>query len=272
MKPKKVVYYNDPLNDDFAGTNIKKKPFPKNFKYLHRKNPFWTIASFLFYYFAMGILWIVGKVWMGVKVKGRKNMRTLFRRGAFVYGNHTQIVDAWTVQCYVLPVKRGYILADSDAISIPGIRPLVMMLGCLPIPDLAHKDAFVEAVNYRYHERRAIVIYPEKHIWPYSTHIRPYPDDSFVYPASLGAPVVAICTTYRPHHLFPKRRPPKMTIHVSKPMYPDMDKSLAERKKDLRDRVYDFMLDWSCEEENLEWVSYVQRKEGEGQKAEENQQ
>lgn len=261
MQPKKIVYYDDPLNDDFAGTNIKKKPFPSSFKYMHPHNPFWKIGSFLFYYFALVLLWIVGKIWMGVKVKGKKNIRALRRRGAFVYGNHTQIVDAWSVQCYISRGKRTYIMADSDAISIPFIRPLVMMLGCLPMPDLSHKDSFIEAVNKRYKQRCLISIYPERHIWPYSTHIRPYPDDSFIYPASLGAPVVATCTTYRPHHFFPKRRPPKMTIHVSKPFYPDMDKSLAERKKDLRDRVYDFMLDYSCEEENLEWISYQQRKQ-----------
>ena len=257
-KTPKIVYYHDALNDDFAGTNIKKKPFPPKYKYLHRHNPFWSTFSFILYYFvAFPILWLIGKIGYGVKVKGKKNLRILFRRGVFFYGNHTQIADAWLVQCFIGNPKRSYVLADSDAISIPFIRPLVTMLGCLPIPDMDYKEAFEEAIRYRYAQKRAIVIYPEKHIWPYCTHIRNFSDDSFIYPATLGAPVVAFCTTYRKPHFFPKHRKPKMTIHVSHPFYPDMKKSIPERKKELRDAVYEFMLDYSAEEENIEHISYL---------------
>ena len=52
-----------------------------------------------------------------------------------------------------------------------------------------------------------------------------------------------------------------MTVHVGKPIYPNMRKSLPERKKELRDRVYDYMIDRACEDENVEWVSYVRKKE-----------
>lgn len=260
-KKQKVVYYSDPLNDDFAGTNIKKKPFPKKYKYIHRHNVFWSVLSFTLYYFiAFPILWLVGKIGYGVKVKGKKNLRILFRRGVFFYGNHTQIADAWLTQCFITNPKRSYVLADSDAISIPFIRPIVSLLGCLPMPDLDHKEAFEEAIRHRYAQKRAIAIFPERHIWPYCTHIRPFPDDSFVYPASLGAPVVAFCVTYRKPHFLAKHRRPKMTVHVSRPIYPDLKKSIPERKKELRDAVYEYMLDYSSEEENIEYISYLPAK------------
>ena len=259
-KPK-VVYYDDPLNDDFAGTSIKKKPFPKHFKYLHKHNFLFSALSFFLYYFvAFPFLWLVGKIGYGVKVKGKRNTRALFRRGVFYYGNHTQIADGWLTQCFLANPKRTYVMADSDAISIPFVRTLVMMLGCLPIPDMEHKDAFEEAVRCRYAQKRAIAVYPERHIWPYSTNIRPFPDDSFIYPATLGAPVIAFCTTYRKPLLFPNHRKPKMTIHLSRPIYPDMKKSIPERKKQLRDAVYEFMLDYSAEEENEEYIAYLPRE------------
>ncbi len=257
----KIVYYEDALTDDFAGTSIKKKGFPKRFRYLHKHNFLWSILSFVLYYFlAFPILWLVGKIGYGVKVKGKKNIRSLFRRGVFFYGNHTQICDGWLVQCFLANPKRSYVIADSDAISIPLLKQIVMMLGCLPVPDLEHKEAFEEAVRYRYKQKRAIAIYPEKHIWPYSTHIRPYPDDSFVYPATLGSPVIAFCTTYRNAFILGKYRKPKMTIHISRPFYPDMTKSIPERKKLLRDAVYEFMLDYSAEEENEEYIAYLPKE------------
>ncbi len=270
MKKKpKIVYYEDPLNDDFAGTSIKKKDFPKRFRYVHKHNIFFTAISFFVYYFiAFPILWMVGKVGYGVKVKGKRNARSLFRRGVFYYGNHTQIADGWLVQCFLANPKRSYVIADADAISIPFLKTIVMMLGCLPVPDLAHKEEFEEAIKYRYRQKRAIAIYPEKHIWPYSTHIRPFPDDSFIYPATLGAPVIAFCTTYRKPLLFSKHRKPKMTVHISRPIYPDMKKSIPERKKQLRDAVYEFMLDYSAEEENIEYIAYLPKEKQASQNTE----
>ena len=262
MKPKKIVYYNDPLNDDFAGNNIKDTPFPKKLKYRHPKNPIWWFFSELFYHFlAVPILWLVGKLGYGVKVIGKKNVRAFWRRGVFFYGNHTQITDAWIPQCFFGRWRRSFIMADKDAISIKGIRTFVMMLGCLPMPDAAHAADFKEAVAYHYHHGKGIVVYPERHIWPYATHIRPFTDDPFTYPAELGAPVVPFCTTYRKARFFGDRRPPKMTVYISRPIYPDMDKSLPERKKELRDRVYQFMLDKASEEENIEYIAYIKKEE-----------
>jgi 1-acyl-sn-glycerol-3-phosphate acyltransferase len=256
----KTVYYEDALGDDFAGTKIKQLTFYPKFKYIHR-NVFWRSFSwFVYYAVALPILWIVGKIGWGMKTKGRKNLRELHHRGCFVYGNHTQISDAWSGPSFIMSPKRTYIMANQDAVSIKGIRAFVVMMGCLPVPEqLEWKEAFKEAVAYRYKQRAAIMIFPEKHIWPYMTHIRPFPEDSFVYPSELGAPVVATCTTYRKARFFGDHRRPKMTIHISKPIYPDMSKSLIERKKILRDEVYDFMIRHAAEDENVEYIRYIKR-------------
>lgn len=259
MKPKKTVYYSDPLNDDFAGTKISHKPLPDNFKYAH-KDVFSRILSFLIYWvIAVPLLFLPVKLIYGIKVKGKKNLRMIRRKGCFFYTNHTQIVDAMLIQLYVAGPRRTYIVADQDATSIRGIRYLVQLLGCIPVPETPkqHKE-FVECLKYRIKQRRGVSIFPEAHIWPYCTHIRPYTDDSFVYPAEIGCPVVPVCTTYRPHHLH-KNKAPKMTVHVGKPIYPDPSLSLADRKKALRNHVYEFMLDWACEDENVEYIRYVKK-------------
>lgn len=257
----KTVYYTDALNDDFAGTKITHKGLKKGYKFVH-KNPIWRFFSWLIYYvIAVPVLFLVGKIGYGVKVKGKRNLYSVRHQGVFLYGNHTQIADAWMGQCFVLNPKRTYVLANTDAVSIKGVRWLVMMLGCIPVPeDLDNKDGFKDAIMTRYNQRAGIAIFPERHIWKYCTHIRPFPDDSFVYPAELGAPVVAMCTTYRKRKLF-KNLPPRMTVHVSKPFFPDMNLSIAERKKALRTYVYDFMIHHSAEDENIEYVRYIKKSE-----------
>lgn len=257
MKPKKTVYYFDALADDFAGTKITRKALPENFRYAH-KDIFSRMFSFLLYWvIAVPVLFLPVKWIYGIKVRGKRNVRGLRKKGVFFYCNHTQIVDSMAVQLFVAGAKRTYIVADQDATSIPGIRYLVQLLGCIPVPDgpKQHKD-FVDCIRYRIKQKRAISIFPEAHIWPYSTHIRPYTDASFVYPAELGAPVVPLCVTYR-QRKFRKAAAPAMTIHVGRPIYPDKSLSLPERKAKLRKAVYEYMLDMSAEDENVEYVRYV---------------
>ena len=260
MKPKKIVYYSDPLNDDFAGTKIDHRPLPENFKYCH-KDIFSRFFSFILYWLiAIPLLWIPVKLIYGIKVKGKKNLRAVRRQGVYFYCNHTQIVDAMLVQLYVSGPRRAYIVADQDATSIKGIRYLVQLLGCIPIPltPKEHKD-YVECLKYRIAQKRAIAIFPEAHIWPYYTHIRPFGDGAFVYPAESETPVVPICVTYRKRKIR-KHAAPAMTVHVGKPVYPDKSLPLADRRKKLRDKVYYFMVNMSAECENEEYIAYVKKE------------
>jgi 1-acyl-sn-glycerol-3-phosphate acyltransferase len=265
MTPKKTIYYDNLLEDEFSGTKIERKPLPENYKY-YRKNPFYrAFAWFIYYLIAFPIIYLVVRFY-GYRIKGAKKMRKLMHHPIFFYGNHTQIIDAVTAQVNVSRGKRTYIVCNQDTTSIKGIRWLVTMLGCLAAPENPEEhEKFVAAIRYRIKQKCAISIFPEAHIWPYSTHIRPFGDDAFYYPAELNTPCVAMVMTYRERRFFKNHRPLPV-IHVSRPIYPDMNLSLPDRKKDLRNKIYEFMLDYSSSEENIEWVSYQKRPAGEENK------
>jgi 1-acyl-sn-glycerol-3-phosphate acyltransferase len=257
MKKPRVVYYHDALNDDFAGTRIKRKNLPPRFKYIHR-NPLWVALSWIFYYGLAGpILWCATKVVYGLKVVGRKKIKKTHLSGYFIYGNHTQVGDAFFAATNVTPPRRTYIVANPDAVSIPMIRSFVMMLGCLPLPStVEEREKFISAIEFRYHKGDAIVIYPEAHIWPYCTRIRPFADQNFTYPAKLSAPVYAMCTTYEERR-FLKFLPPRAVIHISDPIYPNSGLPLGERAHELREAVYAYMVDVSSSLDNVEYVRYL---------------
>ena len=260
MKPKKVVYYDDLLNDDFAQNKIKRKPLPENYKYVSMNPILWFITFLLYWVVALPILWLVGKIGYGVKVLGKKNLRKVRHQGVFYYGNHTQIADAWLAQCYMSGFRRTFIVASQDATSIKGIRWLIKGLGCIPVPENPkQREGFVAAIRHHIKFHHGICIYPEAHIWPYATRIRPFVDASFTYPAELDAPVIPFCVTYRSRKIF-KNASPRMTIHIGKPIYPDMNLSLPERKKALRDACYEYMIDKATEDDNAEYISYLPRK------------
>jgi 1-acyl-sn-glycerol-3-phosphate acyltransferase len=260
MKKQRVIYYSDPLNDDFANNHIKRRPLPDNFKYVH-KNPVWKFFSALIYYvLAIPILWLVAKLHYGLKVVGKKKFKRCHLTGYFVYGNHTQDADGFFATVDITAPIKTYIVANQDAVSLRGLRWLIMMLGCLPVPETPkQKENFIAAIEYRIKRGDAVIIMPEAHVWPYCTRIRPFPDSPFTYPAQLLAPVVPLCTTYEQRKFF-KNLPPRPVIHIGDPVYPDSTLPLGERAHQLREACYNYMEDVSSSFDNYEYVRYFRKK------------
>ncbi|MCI6728830.1 MAG: 1-acyl-sn-glycerol-3-phosphate acyltransferase [Clostridiales bacterium] len=254
---KKVIYYSDPLNDDFAGNHITTKPVGKDFPFLH-KSFWWNIWSFFIYYFvAIPLVFIICKVYLGLKFENKKNMRKVGKSGCFLYGNHTRSLDAVLPAMAAFP-KRGYIVANPDAVSIPGLRNLVQLIGCIPLPtELKAFPGFLEALETRCREGACVGIFPEAHIWPFYTGVRPFVGTSFRYPVRLDVPVVAMATTYRKRRgLFFWAKRPGMTVTFSEPMYPNHSLSPRAAQEDLRQRAYEFMCRVTGRGDNVEYIRY----------------
>ena len=105
--------------------------------------------------------------------------------------------------------------------------------------------------------KNSITIYPEAHIWPYYTKIRPFKAVSFKYPAKLNAPVYSITNTYQSYGK--KHKKIQLVSYVDGPFYPDEKLTLKERQQDLRDRVYNKMVERS-KNNNIEHIKYIKKE------------
>ena len=76
-------------------------------------------------------------------------------------------------------------------------------MGAIPLPTkISGMRKFYDAVEH-YHKSSNITIFPEAHIWPYYTGVRPFSDASFAYPVQMQAPVIAFFVAYtKPTGLF----------------------------------------------------------------------
>ena len=256
----RIVYYKDPLNDDFAGTTISQKKVDDNFVYVH-ENKLWRFFGTIFYYgIAYPILFLMVKIKRHVKVKNKKVLKKVKKSGYFLYGNHTNIYDAFIPHTQVSRFKKTYIIANPDAVSIKGVKNLVMMLGALPTPSSPQSvKNFNAAIEKRINQKRVVVIYPEAHIWPFYNGLRPFSDISFQYPVRLNAPSIAMVTTYRKgkSKALPRRRP-FIDITLSDPIYPNPELSQRENMKYIRDQIYDFMKTTIENSGSPEYINYVQ--------------
>ncbi len=257
MEQSRIRYYTDELNDDFAGTKINTCRVTKDFTFVNR-NILWQICEFIVYRLIVTpLVFLFGKIAFGLKIKNRKALKKLKNTGYYMYGNHTQgVMDAFTPSLCTFP-KKAHIVVNPDAVSIKGIRQLVLMLGAIPLPtDLKGYKPFQEALETRIEQKKVVTIYPEAHIWPYYTGIRPFKATSFSYPVEQDVPCVAFTTTYRQRKLF-KKAYPCITVTLSEPFYPDTSLPGKEARQKLRDEVYAFMNSVADDEQNYEYIKYV---------------
>lgn len=256
-----VIYYDDPLRDDFADNHISTQAVGADFDYLPEGILYNTFGALLYYLIAIPVVWLLAKICLGLRMKNQGALRAV-RGGAFyLYGNHTQNLDAVIPALAAFP-QRAYVIAHRDAVSIPGIRTIVQMLGAIPVPSsLSGMEPFAEALEQRAQEGACIGIYPEAHVWPYYTGVRPFKAASFRYPARSGRPVVAMAATYRPRKLLFRQLRPAMTVTFSEPMYPDPNLPPRHAQEELRRRVYDFLVQETSRPGNVAYIRYLPRED-----------
>ena len=253
----KIIYYEDELNDEFSKSSIEPRIIDENYKYVH-KNPLWNLCSFVLQnILSVPIKILYAKIKFRIKYIGKEKIKSYRNEGYFIYGNHTQpFADTFIPSIPMYP-KRNFLIVNPVNISLKGTGTLVEMLGAMPIP--SNKSAmknFLEAIKQKTNKGYAITIYPEAHIWPYYTKIRPFKDVSFKYPIQLEKPAFCITNTYQSYGKNNKKI--KIVSYIDGPFYPNKELTLKEQQKELRNKIYNCMEERS-ENSNIEHIKYIKK-------------
>ncbi len=257
-----TVYYTSETDDEFSG--ITRKPFRVGgkYRYLH-KNPIWRFCSFLVYRIIMtpfAFLWC--KIKFRYKAVNRKAYRKVGKNGCFTYANHTLMAgDAFFPSMMTFP-KRTDVVVSPDNLAVPATRWFIELSGAIPVPnEFSGTRGFLNALEKKTLIGRNVHIYPEAHVWPYYTGIRPFSSASFRYPVRFDVPVFASTTTFQQAG---RRKTPRVTVFVDGPFYPDRNLPPKAREQDLRDRVYNAMRSHAAEN-TAEPIRYLKRESAEEQ-------
>lgn len=253
----KIIYYEDELNDEFSKSSIEPRIIDENYKYVH-KNPLWNLCSFVLQnILSVPIKILYAKIKFRIKYIGKEKIKPYKNEGYFIYGNHTQpFADTFIPSIPMYP-KRNFLIVNPVNISLKGTGTLVEMLGAMPIP--SNKSAmknFLEAIKQKINKGYAITIYPEAHIWPYYTKIRPFKDVSFKYPIQLEKPAFCITNTYQSYGKNNKKI--KIVSYIDGPFYPNKELTLKEQQKELRNKIYNCMEERS-KNSNIEHIKYIKK-------------
>lgn len=257
MKHQDILYYSDELNDEFSG--IVRKTIIVDDAYRYRHGRLWRAVAWVLYRIIMTpVAYFYMKLCFCMKIVGRGKLRRHKGGGYFLYGNHTQIPgDGFMPTCITFP-KRDIVMVNADNVSLYGTKNFMEMIGALPLPNrpsgMAH---FIETLGRHLKKGRCIVIYPEAHIWPYYTKIRPFTEASFRYPAMYDKPVYCFTVTYKKG----RRGRTNIVVYVDGPFYPPKDTNARQAAKRLREEVYNAM---SARSRNstYERIQYVKKGSG----------
>lgn len=113
---------------------------------------------------------------------------------------------------------------------------------------------FLDEIENIIIKKSSITIYPEAHIWPYYTKIRPFKSVSFKYPAKLNKPSFCITNTYQSYGK--KNNKIKIVSYIDGPFFINENLTLKEAQQDLRDRIYNCMVERS-KANNIEKIKYI---------------
>ncbi len=213
-KPKQIYYY-DTFDQDFAETKRQNYKIPADYKWIH-KNPIYHASSFILYLIVVIIDLVYMKLVAHISVKNRHLLlRARLSGSYYLYSNHT-LTFGDVVNPFVMtfPTRPAIICSPSN-LGIPIAGKLLPMAGAIPIPDnIKDFKKFNQTISHRIKTKSCIVIYPEQHLWPYCTKIRPLADAAFHFPIKTQKPVYVATTTFQKSHFFKK---PKITIYIDGP-------------------------------------------------------
>ena len=254
MKKEKKTYYYNTYNDDFIETEDPNYKLPENYIWVHN-NIIYKICSNLLYFMAYIFGVIYCKSFLHVKVENREALKKYKKQGYFLYGNHTQPIGDVFMPA-VVTKRRIYAIANETNLKVKGIGPILPMLGILPIPEkLSKMKELIKAVNKRIEEKNVVVIYPEAHVWPFFTKIRPFDNTPFKFPVDLKAPVFSMTTTYYKRKFGTK---PGIKVFIDGPFFTDEKLSKKENQQRLCSQIHETMQERS-KNSTYEYIKYIKK-------------
>ena len=231
-----TIYYTDELNDEFSLTQIQPRKIDGNYDYDGK--PFTRKLARLFCYriIATPLAWLFLKLSYGHKIVGKEKIREYVKsqkkatekKGFMLFGNHTNdMADAYIPTMITFP-NPAYVIVHANNVSMPFMGKITPYLGAIPLPDdLAAARNFKTSIDRKMAKAWPVVLYPEAHIWPFYTKIRPFTEVSFRYPIQYDVPVFSFTNTYQKKK-FGKN--PKIVTYIDGPFYADKDLDLKNRK------------------------------------------
>lgn len=210
------------------GFHPKEVILDENYKFYNR-NFFFRLWSKIVIYFTRTWL-IFPRMFMGVKIKGRKNKRKA--DGAIMVANHIHPLDAFFL-AGSLYFKKVYVTMLQSNLGFGLFSRYLRIVACVPIPtDRRLLRKFNNETAEILQKHCNVLFFAEAALNPYCDHIRPFLPGAFHYAVVNDRPIMPCCFTFHKPKGLLKLFRKKPCIHVNY-LEPYYVKNTGNRKEDI---------------------------------------
>lgn len=218
--------------------------FDKNYPYIDKSKSF-RFKRWFFRLFVRTIVMLVVRIRLGLRVKGRKNLKknkVILKNGVVSVCNHVHYWDYLGIY-HGIRYYKPHFLAWAKNIR-GGLSKPMRLMGGIPIPDgdIRAQIAFSKAVESHLNNGGWLHIYAEGSMWEYYQPIRPFKRGAAVYAIKCDKPIIPLAYTYRRPGFIRRvifRQIALLTLNIGEPIYKNNDLSKPEMELDLTKRAHE---------------------------------
>lgn len=241
------------FDQDFSESKQQDYKLPNDYKWINRKLSFRVISAIL-YPFIILFVFCYQKIYAHAKIVNKKALKKAKKSGYFIYSSHTQVFGDVVNHFITTFPKRPYLICSPANLGIVAVGKYLPLAGALPIPDNIHQlQSFNAAVKTRIQQGHPVITYPEAHVWPWYTGIRPMSLAAFHFPATIDAPVFVATTTYQ-KSIFHKK--PKITIYIDGPIQYNHSLPRKEKMQTIKQKVEKTMNNYAAKYNTYTYIEY----------------
>ena len=217
--------------------------FDESYPYLDKSRIF-RFRKVLMRIFLYVVVFPVSSIRMGLKIKGRKNLKKykdVLDKGVVSVCNHVHMWDYFAILNAIRPYKPNVLIWDKNINGEHGTG--MRLVGGIPIPEnnIEAQGAFFKALDDLLSDGGWLHIYAEGSMWECYAPIRPFKRGAASIAASHDKPIIPLGFSYREpgwirKHVF--HQIALFTLHIGEPIYPDKTLTPKKREKDLTIRAH----------------------------------
>ena len=248
----KINYYHS-FDQDFSESKQQNYQLPKDYQWINHKLSH-RIISALLYPLIIIFVFCYQKLYAHVKIANKKVLKKAKKHGYYIYSTHTQVFGDVVNHFITTFPTRPYLICSPANLGIVAVGKYLPLAGALPVPDNIHQlQQLSAAIKTRLQQGKAIITYPEAHVWPWYTDIRPMSPAAFHYPATIDAPVFVATTTYQKSRFHKK---PKITNFLDGPIKIDHQLPRKEKARQIQAEVTKIMKNRATKYSNYSYIEY----------------
>ncbi|MCL2522044.1 MAG: 1-acyl-sn-glycerol-3-phosphate acyltransferase [Erysipelotrichales bacterium] len=232
------------VEHSFQNIKAKKVVLPDDYPFF-QKGFFHLIAYFFVARIMVSIAYFYAYIFMGLKVKGKKNKKLIKKKGCIVISNHIHPWDSYILVGKFLP-RRLFATSLQSNLGLPIIGKIIELCGAVPIPEKREQyPKFLASMSEALKKGKKVLVYPEGSLNLYSQEIKPFKKGAVRFATENASLILPCCFTFRNpgfiRRIFLFRKKPLITLHYLPPYQVETLETKAETISQTTINLYDII-------------------------------